>query len=216
MSSYNHFRSDYFQIDFTRAVWYIITMNIILGSASPRRADILSMLGIEYTVDAPETEIALPETIEPGSAEFIVRDIALDKAKQVQARHAGDLVIAADTLVVCDGRLLGKPADETQAKEMLKLLSGRRHSVYTGVAIVRNSNVVVSSELALVYFKKLNNRDITRYIATKEPFGKAGAYAAQGIGAAFIEAIQGDFFNVMGLPVRLLAAMLKDFGVLIP
>jgi septum formation protein len=185
-------------------------MAFILASASPRRQELLRLMGIEdFTVcpasGEPElTGLAPDET---------VRRIARFKAEQVAARFPGDTVIAADTLVFLDGTALGKPHDAEDARRMLHLLSGRRHAVYTGVAVICGEDTLAVAVRTDVFFRSLTDEEIEAYIHTGEPMDKAGAYGAQGRAAVFIERIEGDFFNVMGLPVCALTLMLRRLGV---
>ena len=189
-------------------------MNIVLASGSPRRVELLRMIGIEDFAVIPDNS---PEEIIPElSPEQAVCAIALRKAKNI-SRLCGDddIIIAADTLVYINGHPLGKPDGADEAAAMLRELSGRRHTVYTGVALLRCGVDITDTERTDVFFRELTDNEITGYIKTGEPFDKAGAYGAQGRGAVFIERIEGDFFNVMGLPLCRLSIMLRDFGVLI-
>ena len=151
----------------------------------------------------------------PGlSGPELVMALASAKAREVAGRCGpGDLVIGADTIVWVDGRPFGKPRDEEDAARMLRCLSGRSHSVYTGVAVCADGTESVSYEESRVRFRELSDEEIRRYIATGEPMDKAGAYGAQGKGSLFVQAIEGDFFNVMGLPLCRLGLMLRDRGV---
>ena len=184
---------------------------VVLASASPRRRELLTMLGFRDFIVAPaDTDEALPP-LAPADA---VRHIALSKARVVAARRPGnDLVIAADTLVYLDGEALGKPGDAGEAKAMLSRLSGCRHEVHTGVAIVKGGAEAAFSEKTDVFFRQMTSAEIDAYIGTGEPMDKAGAYGAQGRGAVFIERIEGDFFTVMGLPLCRLVTELRAFGL---
>ena len=187
-------------------------MRIVLASGSPRRRELLSMIGIEDFVVIPaEGE----ENVSPSlSPEQTVGSIALCKAKNVsQFCDDDDIIIAADTLVYLDGRPLGKPDSPENAEAMLRELSGRRHTVFTGVALLRgdvNMTDVVSTD---VYFREISDGEISAYVNSGEPMDKAGAYGAQGRGSIFVERIEGEFFNVMGLPLCRLSILLKEFGV---
>ena len=188
-------------------------MNIILASKSPRRRELLEMLGVRdlkiIPADGDETQPDLP----PGDT---VCAIALEKARAVANMcKADDVIIGADTLVYLDGEALGKPRDEAEAAAMLRRLSGREHTVFTGVAIIKGSECISQAEATEVFFRDLTAAEIAGYISTGESMDKAGAYAAQGRGAVFIRRIEGDFFNVMGLPLCLLSEMLKSLGVAI-
>jgi len=190
------------------------TLKIILASASPRRAELLKMIGInDFEVIADNAE----EELTPGlSPELTVCKIALQKAKNVSKRCERDsLIIAADTEVYMDGEAFGKPMDEADAVRMLKRLSGQKHRVYTGVAIISEGVVTTGAEVTDVYFRDLSDKEIEAYVKTGEPMDKAGAYGAQGKGAVFVERIEGDFFNVMGLPVCRLSGLLRKVGVLV-
>ena len=182
-------------------------MNIILASASPRRRELLKMLGFQYfkVIPAPEEK---PLTL--GDTGRAVCDTALDKALQVKRLASpSDIIIAADTIVCIGNTILGKPKDEEDAFNMLSSLSGRSHTVYTGVAVVSGDYQDVRFEKTEVFFKTMTDSEIRNYIATGEPMDKAGAYGIQGRGAVFISGIRGDYFNVVGLPVALLWEMLK-------
>ena len=155
------------------------------------------------------------EIIEPGQRpDEAVRSLSLAKAREVLPFcEAQDIVIAADTLVFLDGEILEKPRNEAEAFSMLSRLSGRVHEVFTGVSIIRGNEVFTEYERTDVRFRELTAQEIRNYIATGEPMDKAGAYGAQGRGAVFVEGIEGDFFNVMGLPLCRLSKMLKKMGV---
>lgn len=184
-------------------------MSIVLASASPRRRELLEMMGLEFEIIPAKDELDA-EGLSPDEA---VAKIALGKAMSVaKLRAENDIVIAADTLVCLNGELLGKPRDEAEAFAMLKKLSGNEHQVYTGVAISQGDKSVSCAEMTKVRFCRMSDEDIKNYIATFEPMDKAGAYGIQGKGAVFIEGIEGDYFNVMGLPLHRLSLMLKEFG----
>lgn len=187
-------------------------MNIILASASPRRRELLTMLGLrDFKVIPAKGDEIFPEGMFPGDAAAAV---SLKKAEEVaKICTADDIVIAADTIVSLDTEILGKPTDTEDAYHMLSRLSGRMHKVYTGVTVVRGPEIVSEYEKTYVRFRELTDREIRAYISTKEPMDKAGAYGAQGIGSLFVEGIDGDFFNVMGLPLCRLSKMLEKLGV---
>ena len=187
-------------------------MSIILASRSPRRSELLKMIGIDgFQVIPAEDEERIPFGLAP---EQTVCEIALQKAKTVSRIYGGnDTIIAADTLVYLDNRPLGKPDNEEHAAAMLRELSGRRHTVYTGIAILRGAECISGAEMTDVLFREISDAEIEAYVKTGEPMDKAGAYGAQGRGAVFIERIEGDFFNVMGLPLCRLSVMLKNFEV---
>lgn len=180
---------------------------LILASASPRRKELLELITPEFTVLVPQVEESLPPDTAPDRG---VELLARRKAHAVLAEHPGATVVGADTLVVLDGTALGKPRDEAQAADMLRRLSGRRHTVYTGVAVARAGGTDSFVEGAQVEFLPLSEERIARYVATGEPMDKAGAYGIQGKGALLIRGITGDFYTVMGLPVSRLAEKLGE------
>lgn len=182
---------------------------LILASASPRRAEILRSVGWPFE--------ALPahidESREDGEkANAYVERVARLKAEAVAARSPRSLVLGADTVVVIDDEILGKPCDEDDANRMLRVLNGRRHQVLTGMALVNDADgqSKVAHEVTEVRFAEMSDQEINWYVATGEPMDKAGAYAIQGHGALFIKEIRGDYFNVVGLPVRLLYALVSE------
>lgn len=180
----------------------------MLASASPRRAALLRAAGATFTVDASEVD----ETVQSGEApEAYVRRLAIDKARAVAPRHPGTAVVGADTTVVVDGTILGKPVDAADAARMISLLAGRRHLVHTGVAVVRGERVCGEVATTAVEFAPLSGADIDAYVATGEPMDKAGAYGIQGAAARFVTRVDGDLDTVVGLPVALVQALLGDF-----
>ena len=181
---------------------------LILASASPRRKEICQLLGLDFTVIPAEYEIGIDEKIAPEKA---VELVALSKAQKVFEKHPGDIVIGSDTAVYCDNEFLGKPKDKEDACRMLKMLSGKKHTVYTGVAVVSENKRVSFCEEAYVHFAQLSDDEIFWYVNTVEPYDKAGSYAVQGLSARFIEKIDGDFFSIMGLPCNKLYEVLKGF-----
>ncbi len=183
---------------------------LILASASPRRREILTTLDIPYRVLVSDADEGLPDGISPADA---VRTLAARKAEAVYALAPDAAVLGADTVVTIDGDILGKPRDDADAAAMLRRLSGRTHTVYTGVALVYGGKTVTAHEATVVRFAELSDADIHAYIATREPADKAGAYAVQGIAARFIEGIEGDYFNVVGLPARRVVTMLEAAGL---
>ena len=187
-------------------------MATVLASASPRRKTILEMLGVKdlRVVPARGDEV-IPEDAGPAET---VKCLSAAKALEVAKNCSqSDVIIAADTIVWLHERILGKPSDAAEAAAMLEELSGNCHEVYTGVTVIRGDTVLSDHEVSKVFFRQLTEEEIAGYIGTGEPMDKAGAYGAQGIGALFIERIEGDFFNVMGLPVCRLGEMLKKLGV---
>lgn len=183
---------------------------IVLASASPRRRELLASLGLSFDIQPAEGPENTPESGDAGNA---ARAIALGKARAVAALRPEDLVIGADTVVELDGHILGKPSDEAEASAMLKSLSARTHRVYTGVAVIAGGREEARSVVTHVRFRALSEREIAAYVATGEPMDKAGAYAVQGRAALFVEGIEGDYFNVVGLPLCALGRMLEQFGV---
>jgi len=182
---------------------------IVLASASPRRAEILR------TVNWPfETmPLNIDETRQPGEdAPTYVQRLARAKAETAAARSPGSLIVGADTTVVIGDQILEKPDSHDDARRMLRQLSGQWHKVLTGVALIGVSELRVACETTEVKFAVMSQDEIGWYVSTGEPMDKAGAYAIQGLGARFIEGIRGDYFNVMGLPVRLLYQMLREFS----
>ena len=184
---------------------------IILASQSPRRRELLTRMGLSFRVVVADIDEHMERSLPPDR---LVEAISAEKARAVGAQAGpGPLVIAADTVVVLDGVLLGKPTDEEDARRMLRMLSGRRHQVYTGFTVLQGEKMVSRSEETLVSFRPLSDGEIGRYIATGEPMDKAGAYGIQGLGSLLVEGIHGDYFNVMGLPVCALGRALEEFGV---
>jgi len=171
----------------------------VLASRSPRRQEILRQAGIAFTVRAPEVD----ETPLVGEKpEDYVQRLAEAKALAAPCR-AGETVLGADTTVVIDGEMLGKPENGDDARRMLRLLAGRRHEVLTGVCLKRENGLVRDYAATAVWFAPLSTREIDDYVATGEPMDKAGAYAIQGLASKFVTRIEGCYFNVMGLPVAL-------------
>lgn len=186
--------------------------NIILASQSPRRRELLARMGIPHFDVIPAREEEQTDPTLPAGR--LVKALAQQKAREVAARVPPDaIVIAADTVVAIDGEILGKPHSPAEAAEMLQKLSGRQHTVCTGVAVRQNDVELVEGESAQVRFRPLSPQEIATYIATGEPMDKAGAYGVQGYGCLFVEGIVGDYYNVMGLPVCRLGRMLARFGV---
>ena len=189
-------------------------MGIVLASASPRRRELLSMLNVKDFKVVPAVGEELVE--KDRSPSEIVCALSKAKAEEVSKLcTSSDIILAADTIVVLDGDILGKPCDERDAFRMLTLLSGREHEVFTGVTIIQGGSVFSEFEKTLVRFRTISEREIEAYIQTGEPMDKAGSYGAQGIGSLFIEGIEGDFFNVMGLPLCRLSKMLEKLGVIL-
>lgn len=186
-------------------------MRIILASGSPRRRELLELLNVNPLEIIPAAGAELPHP-ELTAAE-LVRELARAKAAEVARDNPDAIVIGADTVVSVDGTVLGKPADEADAARMLSLLSGRGHEVFTGVAVIKSGAVQSFTERTAVHFRELSTEEIAAYVATGEPLDKAGAYGIQGLGSLFISGIEGDYFNVMGLPLCRLGLILKVLGV---
>ena len=183
-------------------------MQLILASQSPRRKELLGLFGVPFTVRVADID----ETMDfsAPAAEEVARVSRL-KALAIP-REDDDVLIAADTIVVCQGRILGKPRDEAEAYAMLRLLSGRDHQVMTGVTVLRGKEERVFTPITDLHFRELSDKEIYRYIATGEPMDKAGAYGIQGGAALFCEKMDGDYYNVMGLPVCRLGETLKELA----
>ena len=184
-------------------------MRLILASASPRRRDLLRNAGFDFEVRPSQ----IVEEIQPGELpEDFARRAAREKALQIAASSPrGGLVLGADTIVVIDGRTLGKPSDPQDATRMLRLLSGRTHQVHTGICLVRapDSIEALKHETTLVTFRELDEEEIRQYVESGEPSGKAGAYAIQGLASKFVTRISGCYSNVVGLPIALVYEILK-------
>lgn len=181
---------------------------LVLASGSPRRRAVLTALGLTFDVRPPEID----ETVWDGeSGAVAARRLAEEKAGAVAAEDE-ELVLAADTIVVLDGELLGKPAGRREAAEMLARLSGRDHVVITGLALRARNEIVSAATPTAVTFRPLDAEEIAAYVRTGEPLDKAGAYGIQGYGSALVERIEGDFFNVMGLPVPTFLDLLRALG----
>ena len=184
-----------------------MSLRIVLASSSPRRAEILGRLGLEFEVSGQDIDEALQPDEDPGvAAERLAR------AKAEQAASSGFLSLGCDTLVVLEGHVLGKPSSPDDAAGMLARLAGREHFVHTGVAISSGERTESTVERTRVWFRTLDDREIREYVRTGEPFDKAGAYGIQGFGAAIVRGVDGDFFNVMGLPVLRMLELFRRFG----
>lgn len=180
---------------------------IILASKSPRRKELLSIITNDFVIKTADVDETLPTGIAPDSAvEY------LSKIKAEPFKSDRDVVIGADTVVAIDGKILGKPKDKSDAYNMLKMLSGKEHSVFTGVTVMGNGNTETFSVETRVKFFDLTDDEINDYIDTGEPFDKAGGYGIQGKGSLLVEKIDGDYFNVVGLPVSRLAKALSTIA----
>ena len=183
---------------------------LILASASPRRRELLGLTGLAFTVDAPEVDESC--SLPPREA---VKELSRRKALAAARLHPGCVILAADTLVSVDEKALGKPRDAQDAFNMLSMLSGRWHQVYTGVTVVdAQGQLHCEADATNVHFEEMTDEAIRSYIATGEPMDKAGAYAVQGIAGLWIDQLQGSHTNVIGLPMALTRRLLEDCGVL--
>ena len=186
-------------------------MEIILASQSPRRREMLTLMGLTFQVVVSDVQEVSP----PGATpEVLVGHLALQKAQAVAASYPAHCVIGADTIVYIDGKVIGKPKDEADAFRILSLLQGRTHTVYTGVAVLSPKGVDVRHSETKVTFAAMTEEEIRWYIATGEPMDKAGAYGIQGPGGMFVERVEGNYFTVIGLPLPLLYRMLKQAGAI--
>ncbi len=183
-------------------------MQMILASQSPRRRQLLALFGQPFRVQVADIDETM-DMSQPADRE--VARVAHLKALAIE-REPEDVVVAADTIVVCQGKVLGKPRSRQEARDMLSLLSGRDHQVMTGVAVLRGGQARVFTEITDLHFRLLSQREIDGYVATGEPMDKAGAYGIQGGAALFCEKIVGDYYNVMGLPVCRLGEVLKEIA----
>lgn len=184
---------------------------IVLASGSPRRAQLLDQIGIRYRL----LPVDIDESMRPSEpAEGFARRLAREKAEAGYAAASLDRpALGADTVVVCDGRALGKPAGRDEALEMLRLLSGREHQVLSAVALVQDARCELRLSKSRVWFRTLEEAELVAYWASGEPVDKAGGYAIQGLGAMFVECLEGSYSGVMGLPLYETAALLREFGI---
>lgn len=186
-------------------------MPIILASQSPRRRELLERMGISnFAIIPAQGEERADPALSPAQ---LVEELSRHKAAEVAASHPGALIVAADTVVAIGGQVLGKPHTPQEAAEMLSLLSGREHHVYTGVTVRRGTQVVTEHEDTAVCFRTLTPEEIEAYVRTGEPMDKAGSYGIQGRGCVLVQGIRGDYYNVVGLPVCRLARIFTQFGV---
>ncbi|MFN2745059.1 Maf family protein [Bacillus sp. z60-18] len=186
-----------------------MTRQLILASQSPRRKELLDLLQIPYDIVVSNAEEKLSRNFSPAEN---VKWLAEQKVRTVSEQHPDAVVLGADTIVCFDGVCLGKPKDSDDAERMLNMLSGQTHSVLTGVCIKSNSRCETFFEETEVVFWPLEEKEISAYIATREPFDKAGSYGIQGKGALFVKEIKGDYYSVVGLPISKTMRMLKTFG----
>ena len=184
---------------------------IVLASKSPRRAELLTRIGLNFTVHPADIDETFAPELTPAET---VTELAGKKAEAVcKAEPKGRIIVACDTVVAADGRIFGKPAGAGEAADMLRALSGRTHEVFSGLTVRTHARVVSACECTRVTFRSLSEAEISAYIRTGEPFDKAGAYGIQGMGALLVERIDGDYYNVVGLPVCRLMLLLRAFGV---
>ena len=183
--------------------------DFILASASPRRFELLRQIGLSFQSIVPMVD----ESSERTDPIDLVSELSVRKAAAVAKNNPLSVVIAADTVVTADGRILGKPQGDAQAAEMLRFLSGRSHFVFTGVTVICDGRIETAICRTEVFFKDLTEEQIAAYIRTGEPYDKAGSYGIQGKGALLVDHIDGDYANVVGLPVGMLYEMLKEFDI---
>ncbi len=183
-------------------------MELILASQSPRRKALLGLFGLPFAVRVADIDETMDSARSPYDE---VARVSRCKAEAV-ARKTDDVIIAADTIVVCEGKVLGKPGDTADAKAMLSLLSGRDHQVMTGMCVLRGEKCITATEVTDIHFRELSEKEIDAYIATGEPMDKAGSYGIQGGAALFAEKMVGDYYNVMGLPVCRLWKILHEIA----
>ncbi len=189
-----------------------IMKKIILASGSPRRKELLEKIGLKFTVEVPDVDENFKSNLSPQG---LVKELSLKKAEEIARKHSNAIIIAADTIGILKDKIIGKPHSTAQAKTMLESLSGKPHLVITGYSIIDTATGKTASDTVetKVYFKKLSKMEIIDYVKTSEPLDKAGGYAIQGLGALLVEKIEGDYYNVIGLPLSSLAGTLKKFGV---
>ena len=188
-------------------------MRIVLASQSPRRKDILKTVGVKFEVSPADIDETVPDTFSPAEA---VCEISRRKAAAVLQRYPGEdvFIIAADTVVSIGGEILGKPKDEEDARRMLRMLSDAPNYVWTGYTLLTREKIYTAAECTAVYFRALSEKEIDAYIASGEPFDKAGGYGIQEKGDIFVRRIEGDYFNVVGLPIcALYEAAKREFGI---
>ncbi len=185
---------------------------IILASGSPRRKELLEKIGLKFTVDVPDIEEDFKSNLTPQE---LVKQLSAKKAEVIAKKHPDAIVIAADTIGVLKGEIIGKPHTAAQAEKMLESLSGTSHLVITGFTITdTDTGKTITEEVQTkVYFKKLSKAEVNGYVKTGEPLDKAGGYAIQGLGALLVKKIEGDYYNVIGLPLSSLTDALKEFGI---
>jgi len=183
---------------------------IVLASSSPRRKKMLEEIGLKFIVFPSNYEEIINEKLAPSK---LAERLSLEKAKTVSEKFKHSIIIGADTFIVCNGKILGKPKNGKDARKMLKFLSGKCHSFITGFTIIDGNNVITKSQETKVWMKNISDQAINSYIKAEEPFDKAGAYAIQGNAKKFIEKIEGDLSNAIGLPLNLLLKELRKLGI---
>ena len=183
-------------------------MELILASQSPRRKELLGLFGLPFVIRVVDIDETMDKT---ASAYDEVARVSREKAMAVE-RARGDIVVAADTIVVCENKVLGKPHSQEEAMQMLRLLSGRDHQVMTGMTVLRDEKCLSCTQVTDIHFRELSQKEIAAYVATGEPMDKAGAYGIQGGAALFAEKMVGDYYNVMGLPVCKLRILLEQIA----
>ena len=183
-------------------------MELILASQSPRRRELLGLFSLPFVIRVADVDETMDNNLLPQDE---VARVSLAKALAV-SRGVDDVVIAADTIVVCQGKILGKPHSPAEAEDMLTLLSGRDHQVMTGLTVLRGERIISHTEVTDIHFRELSKKEIAAYVATGEPMDKAGAYGIQGGAAVFAEKLVGDYYNVMGLPVCRLRMLLCEIA----
>ncbi len=187
-------------------------MEIVLASASARRKELLEKIGLHFTIDPSGYPEDIYPDLEPRER---ARQVSLEKARAVAARHNKALIISADTSGILNSQVLGKPHSPDEARRMLQELSGHAHTVITGFTVLdaATGRAITRAVETKVFMRKLSKREIDRYVSSGEPMDKAGAYAIQGLGSVLVDRIEGDYYNVVGLPLSALTRVLKSFGV---
>ena len=203
---------DFVNIRGYHVTYRLLMKKIILASVSPRRKELLEKIGLKFEIEPGDGEELADTDLETHE---MVQKLSREKAEVIARKYHNAIVIAADTVVLLDDKVLGKPHSQAEARKMLRLLSGKSHVVITAFTIIDTDKkrILSKSVETKVYIRKLNQREIDAYVKSREPLDKAGAYAIQGLGSAIVEKIEGDYFNVVGLPLSTLAESLKEFGI---
>lgn len=192
------------------------TYRLILASSSPRRRELIQMLGLPVHIMASDADESIPADLPPDeTVQLLAKRKAAHVLEQVRSQGLNGIIVGADTIVVLQGRMLGKPGSEEEAKAMLRALQGNKHEVHTGIACLDadSGKLKAASRKTTVWMKPLTEQQISAYVASGEPMDKAGAYGIQGLGSVLIERIDGDYFNVVGLSLFLLSELLSQFGI---